>query len=203
MLDSPSMYNTPSPDPLPDPPTLAAICECPMCYHSVRNPCSQCGCPGSLPNGKEYEINCSTTSGSKHENPLPNYPPERVATPTRPLALPSSSIHHLYSQGRSISPHISTAPGESNSNKTNLYKPTSLQDFKKLISKPNKEQERDAHKSAAEDISQHSFETMNRNIGPTKKPSIFVDNRFSIIQEDPGEERRNSDDQMGHAGFLV
>jgi len=32
---------------LPDSKASAKGCECPMCYHSVKNPCASCGCPTS------------------------------------------------------------------------------------------------------------------------------------------------------------
>ncbi len=25
----------------------SSCCECPMCYHSIKNPCAECGCPTS------------------------------------------------------------------------------------------------------------------------------------------------------------
>ena len=69
-------------------------CECPMCYHSIHNPCRVCGCPNSLPPA-------TTPSLSEiHQHQPPALPPKlghdsRIGS--RPRSMSSRSIEAIYS----------------------------------------------------------------------------------------------------------
>jgi hypothetical protein len=66
-------------------------CECPMCYHSIRNPCGECGCPSNtVP--KSARLNPTSTAAGRH-------PPPRTAFTDDQTALsffsPSSDYYSL------------------------------------------------------------------------------------------------------------
>jgi hypothetical protein len=66
-------------------------CECPMCYHSIRNPCGECGCPSNtVP--KSARLNPTSASAGRH-------PPSRTAFTDEQAALsffsPSSDYYSL------------------------------------------------------------------------------------------------------------
>jgi hypothetical protein len=66
-------------------------CECPMCYHSIRNPCGECGCPSNtVP--KSARLNPTSTSAGRQ-------PPPRTAFTDDQTALsffsPSSDYYSL------------------------------------------------------------------------------------------------------------
>ncbi len=64
-------------------------CECPMCYHSIRNPCGECGCPS---NTVPKSARLNPTSTGRH-------PPPRTAFTDDQTALsffsPSSDYYSL------------------------------------------------------------------------------------------------------------
>ena len=89
---------------LPEPPTTTPphkSCECPMCYHSNRNPCLSCGCPSRSQH---------SPPSLPSKAPLPRYsaagpPPPR---PPRPMSMSSRSIEEIYS--RSLERPVSAPP---------------------------------------------------------------------------------------------
>ena len=67
-------------------------CECPMCYHSIHNPCRVCGCPNSLPT--------ATTPISSEIHQPPALPPKlghNSQIGSRPRSMSSRSIEAIYS----------------------------------------------------------------------------------------------------------
>ena len=84
-------------------------CECPMCYHSVHNPCSTCGCPSrnnfnSSDNNKHRNVSQGSTSDYSSLSP---------ASPTPDLTSQNSSSRddNLNSTAESVSQR-STSPGK-------------------------------------------------------------------------------------------
>ena len=201
-------------------------CDCPMCYHSVKNTCSVCGCPNSTSNNNthsastqhsistQYNTSTSTSTlyntstSNSHNNTARLTSPYRTVvtapSPDKPQVVPSRSIHQLYSQRKSSSPvDINNTETYAGTERSNLYKPTSLQDFKKLISLPPDQNDvPDAKLSESEGV-MSSIKTS----GSLKKPSLWMDNRFSIIQEEPDiqmqDRRRSQEEDLAKMGFLV
>jgi len=202
---------SPSPPPCPSPTaSFVANCECPMCYHNVKNTCSICGCPNNTLTSK------TTTMTHNLQDPLHSTVARQVTstqlsgTPCKLQTLPSRSIQELYSQRKSSSPDWNSFQARSGTDtaRTNLYKPTSLQDFKKLLSQQSakSQEEKDNQNSI---YSKYGEE--DRNATPTlknheslKKQPLWIDNRFSIIQEEPDcIEKRRSEEDLLSRGFLV
>ena len=49
-----------------------ATCECPMCYHSVHNPCTTCGCPTRVSHVTDKQRNVSQGSTSDYSSLSPD-----------------------------------------------------------------------------------------------------------------------------------
>eukprot|EP00092_Neocalanus_flemingeri_P076214 GFUD01094497.1.p1 GENE.GFUD01094497.1~~GFUD01094497.1.p1 ORF type:complete len:339 (-),score=75.85 GFUD01094497.1:57-983(-) len=220
----------PSPPASPFPANPALTCECPMCYHSCRNTCTICGCPNGTLNSQttlkhvgDVSADIQTSSYSSHSS-YPTVPSMQIRSSTpiqvtetlghlngKLKTLPSRSIQELYSQRKSSSPDIlgyqRTFDGDPG--RTNLYKPTSLQDFKKLLSQSSVAQYQ--HKKDLLDNIDREYNGAEKNTNTTfknpsslKKPSLWMDNRFSIIQEEPDlQEKRKSEEDLLQGGFIV
>ena len=205
------------PGPSRDTSTVPLTCECPMCYHSGTNTCYVCGCPNSsLKNHKTttHIQDNSPYSTGRQGSPYSAASSLAITTWTetpKPQTLPSKSIKELYSQRKSSSPdaiHYQKYPpiAEDSTGQSNLYKATSLQDFKKLLSLqsavPNHIEKHTADKTDGEEHENGTLAKV-KTFGSLKKPPLWVDNRFSIIQEEPDFQERRSEEDLVQGGFFV
>ena len=199
-----------------------------MCYHSGRNTCTICGCPNNTIKSHEAFKHVEDMNTDRHSSPystvpsmqvqvtssstmqMSETPDQLIRTSGKLQTLPSRNIQELYSQRKSSSPDMisyQTRPGGA-TDRTNLYKPTSLHDFKKLLSIQPSGQGQEKHlpdyvDSECNGLAKNTDEPM-KNFGSLKNPSLWMDNRFSIIQEEPDlHEKRKSAKDLLQNGFLV
>ena len=128
---------------LPTGPPSRGGCECPMCYHSVRSPCPDCGCPSNTvpkslkgaqgrsrggpaftdqratqaffsPSSDYYSLSPDSPPPVLNQSPEPLNPPQQpVPQPSVTESNPALKINNLYSSRTSPSPQSETGKSPS------------------------------------------------------------------------------------------